>query len=413
MNTASLDAIPSEKFSRSIKVRLYPNKGQLRIIENSFGIDRFVFNRALALKKSRWENHRENLSWIEIDKMFTLMKKSEDYSFLNISSRSVIQHSLQKLDRAYVNFFKNGSGFPKFKKKSISEECFVLSDPSTVIGESHLKLPKLGPMRIRGLRKFDGRIKNVTIKRNRAGQIFATFSLDDVTKTVRALSKERRSVGIDVNLENFLTDSNGTRVENPRFKKEFVNKIKFYQRILAKLHRKTSRNDCSDLPKNQSRKYRETKLKLARIFNRISNKKSDFLHKLSSDYVKNHDKIIVEDLQISNMVKNHNLAEAISNVSWGEFFRQLEYKSKWNGVEYEKITPHNTSKTCSNCGEINSFLKLQDRIWICEGCNAKHVRDQNAAINILKKSGRGTIRKASGGTATQVLPHEASKKSQF
>jgi putative transposase len=405
---------------------LYPNKIQKYICDNSFGIDRFVFNRALALKKSRYENHRENLSWIEISKMFTLMKKSEEYGFINIASRSVIEQSLQKLDRAYVNFFKHGSGFPKFKKKSSSEESFVLSDPSRIIGDQHISLPKLGSVKIRGLRKFDGKIKNVTVKRNKAGQYFATFSVADVKKTKRSHNKntnenekndrvETRSIGLDVNLENFLTDSNGVRVENPRFKKLRLDKIKLYQRQLSKLIRKTSQKEYSGLPNvlnlNMNSKFPP--------LDDIGNKKSDFLHKLSYGYVKNHDIIRIEDLQISNMIKNHKLAESIASVSWGEFFRQLEYKSKWHGANFEKVVPNNTSKTCSNCGEINSFLKLSDRVWTCIGCKTEHVRDENAAKNILKKeavkrtrkikTGKGIVRKAGRGTLTQVAPDDSSK----
>lgn len=397
------------KNRRSIKIRLYPNKSQIHVMENSFGIDRFVFNRGLHLKKSRWENHRENLSWMEISKMFTLMKKSEEYSFLNIASRSVIEQSLQKLDRAYQNFFKNGSGFPRFKNKNTSEKSFVLTDPSEIIGDKHIKLPKLGPVKMRGLRKFDGKIKNVTIKKNKVGQYFATFSVEDVEKIIAKgrLNKAKKSVGIDVNLENFLTDSNGNRVENPRIKKQYVDKINFYQRKLAKLYVKPKIKNQS-----QSRNYRKTKHKLAVIFGKISNKKSDFLHKLSNNYVKSHDKIVVENLQISNMVKNHKLAESISQASWGEFFRQLEYKCHWHGVEFIRVSPNYTSKTCFNCGQINGELKLKDRTWKCQGCDAEINRDENSAKNILEKSktktktGRGTVRKACGGTAAQALPCE-------
>lgn len=387
----------SEKFSRSIKVRLYPNKAQTHICDNSFGIDRFVFNRALALKKSRWENHRENLSWIEISKMFTLMKKSEEYSFLNIGSRSVIEQSLQKLDRAYQNFFKLGMGFPKFKKKSISEDSFVLSDPSRIVGDKHMVLPKLGTIKIKGLRKFDGTIRNVTVKRNKAGEYFATFSIEDVEKKqkIKDENQIKKTVGIDVNLENYLTDSNGNRIENPRFKKFYLDRIKFYQRRLAKLYRKNPDKKANPNWK-QSRKYREYKLKLARLFEKISNLKQDFLHKLSSSYVKNHDIIKVENLQIANMIRNHKLAEAIASVSWGEFFRQLEYKSKWHGVVLERVDANFTSKTCNVCGEINDNLLLSDRTWVCSSCKTEHVRDENAAKNIrnkTKSTGRGTVRK--------------------
>ena len=360
----------------------------MALIRRYFGAARFIYNEGLRLKIDRYQNFGENLSWIEIDKMVTFWKKTEERAWMKIPARSVYQHSLQNLEKAYKNFFAGRSKFPRFKKRN-DTQSFVLSDPSRIINGTHIKLPKLGLIRIRGLRNFSGDIKNVTITMNRAGEVYATFGVDLVVKTQAPKkpkkSKKLKVVGIDVNLENFLTDSDGNRVENPRFKKQVFNKIKYYQRRASKCVPKSKRKD-------------RWRLKVAREFQKVSNKKSDFLHKLSHNYVKNHDVIKVEDLRIKNMVKNHKLAEAISNVAWGEFFRQLEYKCEIYGKTFEKVDPRNTSKACNKCGELNIELTLKDREWTCANCGAIHVRDENSAKNIKNKKGKGIALKAIGGT---------------
>lgn len=402
-----------EKKTRGIKVRLYPTKEQITLMEISFGIDRFIYNYGLNIKKNLWNEKKESISWQTISKNITQIKKNNDeYKFLNVPSRSVIDQSLMKMDDAYQGFFKQGKGFPKFKKKGKCEDSFILTDPTTMLKNNKIKLPKLGVMKIRGLRKFEGRIKNVTIKKNKAGQHFATFVMEDVEKFCNPKLKTNSTksiVGIDVNLENFLTDSNGNRIENPRIKKTYINKIKFYQREMSKLHRKTRRKndesvDNKHLPIYQSRKYQKIKLKHAQIYNKITNKKQDFLHKLSMKYIKNHDVIIVEELKIQNMLKNHNLAESIAQVGWGEFFRQLEYKSKWYGSTFIKVKPHNTTKTCNKCNFVNNDLTLKDREWICPQCKNLLNRDENSAKNI-KNKGIGSVLKASGGTELKFYPN--------
>ena len=362
---------------RAIKIRIYPSKQQSELLSKCFGCDRWIYNKGLALKKERYEKYKESMSWLELSWKVTFWKQTEELSWLNEVPRCLFEQSLKKLDRAYQNFFKLGRGYPKFKKKS-DNQSFTLSDPSRII-ENSIKLPKIGIVKLKGLRKFEGKIKNVTITMNKSGQYFVSWSVEDVPEVEKSIGNN--SVGIDVNLENFLTDSNGKRVENPKFKKQKINKIKFYQRKISK-SQKGSKN------RNKRR------LKLAREYQKIDNKKKDFLHKLSNDYVKNHDIIKVEDLKIKNMVKNHKLAEAIINVAWGEFFRQLEYKCDWYGKTFIRINPKNTSKTCNKCGIINTRLTLKDREWTCE-CGEYHIRDKNSAVNINK--GKGIILKSKGG----------------
>jgi putative transposase len=363
-------------YKRAIKVRLYPTKEQQVLLGKCFGCDRWMYNKGLAFKINRYKQFKQSVSWLELSWMLTFWKKTEELSWLKEVPRCLFEQSLKKLDKAYQGFFKLGRGFPKFKSKN-DKQSFTLSAPSNIVGNT-IKLPKMKPIKIKGLRKFNGKIKNITITKNKVNQYFASWSVEDVIEKVK-LTKDK-VVGIDVNIENFSTDSNGLRTENPKFKNKVFDKIKFYQKRSSK---------C--VKGSNNRKY--WNLKVAKEYQKISNKKQDFLHKLSSYYVKNHDVIVVEDLKISNMLKNHRLAESISNVSWGEFFRQLEYKSLWDGVEFIKVNPKNTSKTCSYCGKINTALTLNNRVWKCE-CGKEHVRDFNASLNI---KGRGTILKVSGG----------------
>ena len=354
---------------RAIKVRIYPTPEQKNTLAQVFGCCRFIFNKALTLKKERYEATKENLSWIEISRMLTVWKTEEATVWLATPPSSSLIQSLRHLDVAYQRFFKQGTGYPKFKKKG-NVQSFTVADPTKIVGNK-IKLPKIEAMVIRGLRKFTGDIKNVTVTKNRANEYFASWSVDDVEPMTRPTTPVPKTVGIDVNLENFCTDSECLRVENPKFKKAKVNKIKHLQRVLSKKVKGSHGKE-------------KARVKLAKVFQGIDNCKKDFLHKLSSYYVKNYDTIAIEDLQIKNMIKNHCLAESISNVAWGEFFRQLEYKAPWYGATVERKNPHNTSRECSDCGLVNKALTLKQRDWTCE-CGKHHVRDENAAKNINKR----------------------------
>jgi putative transposase len=378
--TKSIDEkVENTCFTRGIKLRLYPNNAQRALINKSLGCDRFIYNWALALKKRRYDEFKENIGWLELNHMITnIVKQSDEFSWLKEPSASVLTQSLMKLDSAYSKFFK-GAGFPKFKKRR-EFNSFVLSDTTTVISDSQLKLPKLGIIKVAGFRKFEGRIKNVTVSKDASGNFYATFVMQDVEKKIKDKSLPKKSIGIDVNIENFLTDSNGVRIENPRIKQKFSKKLKYLDRKMAKCKKVTNPKTGK---KEFSKNYEKLRVKRARIFNKINNIKSDFLHKLSTNIVKNHDEVVIEKLQIRNMLKNHNLAEAISNVSWGKFFEMLRYKGQWYDCDIIEVSPHNTSQICSVCGEKSvDKLGLNVREWDCRFCGAHHVRDFNSAKNV-------------------------------
>jgi len=371
---------------RALKIRVYPTQEQTKQLNISFGCARFVYNQALALKINRWEEYKENLSIIEISKMLTFWKKTDERAFLKDANAQGLQQSLRHLDSAYRKFFKEKKGFPKFKKKSDKQSYSVVGSVS--VSYSKIKFPKIGLLNCRGLRRFCGEIKTATISKNPAGQYFVSFCIDDLKKTEK-IKEIKDSIGIDVGIKTMATLSNSKKYHPPNQLKEIEGKLKFYQRKQAKCRK-------------GSKHFKKWKLKIARIWNKITNIKNDFLHKLSKDLVKNHDLISVEKLQIKNMVKNHKLARSILNMNWGEFFRQLEYKCEWYGKYFVKIDPKRTSQECSDCGHVNKELKLFIREWICPKCETHHDRDINASINI-KNRGVDSVLKSCGDILTRGI----------
>lgn len=365
---------------RAIKVRIYPNRKQLEMIHKSFGCARFVYNQALALKINRYQKFKENISIIEISKMVTFWKKTKEREWLKEANAQGLQQALRHLDCAYNKFFKEKKGFPKFKKKSGTQSYSVVGSVSII--DNKIKFPKLGFLNCRGLRKFEGIIRTATVSKNSANQYFVSFCMDDIEDQPKTININS-SVGIDAGIKTMAYCSNGHKYYSPNPLKEIESKLKYYQRRQAR---------C----KKGSNSFKKWKLKIARIWNKITNIKKDFLHKVSLELVKNHDLISVEHLQINNMVKNHKLAHSILNMNWGEFFRFLEYKCDWYGKHFIKINPRQTSQECSNCHYINKDLKLSDREWICVECKTKHDRDFNASLNINKK-GLDKFLKSSGG----------------
>jgi putative transposase len=366
---------------RAIKVRIYPKREQIKHIEQSFGCARLVYNKALAFKKDRYDQHGDSIGFLELSKILTFWKRTEELSFLKNSNAQGLQQSLRHLESAYKKFFKEGKGFPKFKKKHDSQSYSVVGGVSVV--DNKIKFPKVGLLNCKGLREFSAEIKTATISRNKVGQYFLAWCVNDVEKKEKP-KEIRNPVGIDVGIKSMATASTGEKFESKNHLAEIENKLKYYQRRQAK---------C----KKGSRAFKKWKYKVARLWKQITDIKKDFLHKLSLQLVKSHDLIAVENLKIANMLKNHKLAKSIQNMSWYEFFRMLEYKCEWYGVHFVKVPPHNTSKRCSTCGALNKELTLEIRHWTCSECEDGHDRDINAGKNI-EKEGVDSVLKFGGVT---------------
>ena len=271
---------------------------------------------------------------------------------------------------AYNNFFKKRAKFPKFKKKSY-HQSYNIDNLTLYIENGRVYIPKIKDgVKIVEHRPLEGKILNGTISKTADEKYFISITVE---KEIDQLSVETNKIGLDLGIKDFVVISTGDKVTNPHFKKKEVKKLKKLQRALSR-------------KKKGSRRREKCRIKLARLNASINNKKNDFLHKLSSKLIHENQVICLEDLNVKGMVKNHHLAESISECSWYEFTRQLDYKAKWYGrtvVKIDRFFP--SSKTCSNCGFIKESLNLSERKWTCPKCGINHDRDLNAAKNILKQ----------------------------
>jgi putative transposase len=372
---------------KAFKYKINPTNEQTILLNKHIGSSRFVYNLALETKNSAYVGNKVNLSCFALHKQLTELKTECEW-LKEINSQS-LQQSITNLDKAYTAFFKGQNSFPKFKKKSNGGSFNI---PQNVILENDkLIIPKFK----KGIdivlhRPIKGEIRQATISRTPTGKYFVSILCEtgDVIKTKLTI-KEETTIGIDLGIKTFIVVSNGKEYDNPKFLRKAQSKLKYIQRKYSK------------------KKGKRTKQKLAVLHKKVANQRKDFLHKVSSELINNHDSIAIETLQVSNMLKNHTLAQAIQDAGWGMFVTMLEYKAKWQGKNIMKIgTFEPSSKTCSCCGHINKELTLKDREWTCKGCGTLLNRDVNAAINIKNSALRnylsGTDRKNQGKLPTLV-----------
>lgn len=361
---------------KSYKFRLYPNEEQKQLFAKTFGCSRAVWNMMLADKIKHYEDTKETLhnTPAQYKKEFPWLKEVDSLALCNV------QLNLQK---AYKNFFQSGFGFPKFKKKSHAQSYKTNNNTNKsriVLGNGYVKLPKVGWVKVKAHRQVEGIIKSATISMTPTGKYYISILCE---MEIASLPKTNSSIGVDLGISDFAILSTGEKIGNKRFLNQLSKKLAKEQKILSRraLVAKKEGRKLSD-----SRNYQKQRIKVAKIHEKIANMRRDFLHKISTSIIKNHDIICIEDLSSKNLMKNHKLAKSIGDVSWSEFVRMLEYKSSWYEKQVSKISRwYPSSQICSDCGFSSGKKPLSVREWTCNNCGSHHDRDINASINILNE----------------------------
>lgn len=357
---------------KSYKFRLYPNKEQQILLTKTFGCTRFVYNYYLDKRIIAYKTDKTTLSAYDCIKDLTSLKK--EYEWLKEPDKCALQNALRDLDSAYKGFFKSGRGFPKFKSKKPHRYSYRTQNNNNAIqflGNS-IKLPKLGKVKIRDKQIPQGKILNATISQTPSGKYYCSLCCTDVT--IESFEKTGSAVGIDLGVKEFAITSDNEHIENPKYLAKSLKK-------LARLQRQLSRKTRG------SNRWNKARIKVAKCHEYIANQRADFLHKLSTRFVKEYDIICLEDLNVSGMLKNHKLARSVSDVSWSQFTTMLQYKADWYGKEIIKVDRFfASSQLCNVCGYKNTETKdLSVRSWVCPNCGTSHDRDVNASINILNE----------------------------
>lgn len=357
---------------KAYKYRIYPNDEQKIQLAKTFGCCRFVYNQTLAYRKEVYEQEKKAVSKTDCNNYCNRELKNT-YEWLKEVDKFALTNAIYNMDSAYQKFFKEHTGYPKFKSKHDNHKSYTTNFTNgniTVDFENgKIKLPKLKEVKAKLHREFHGKIKSATVSQVPSGKYYVSILVETEHEE---LPHRNQNIGLDLGIKDLCITSDGVRYKNPKIIKKYERKLSRLQRQLA--HKEKGSNN-----------YRKKKKEIALCHEKITNTRKDYLHKISHEIVSENQVIVSENLQIKNMVKNHHLAKSISDVSWYELTRQLEYKSKWNGRKYVKTdTFYASSQLCSACGYQNTDTKdISVREWICPNCGTKHDRDINAAKNIL------------------------------
>ena len=355
---------------RAYRFRFYPTPGQEVILARTFGCARFAYNHMLRLRTDAWYQRQERVGYHETSAALTALKKTPEHAWLNEVSSVPVQQALRHLQTAFANFFARRAKYPNFRRKDGVQSAEYTTSAFKWDGVS-LKLAKMdAPLAIRWSRTIPqgAKVTTVTVSKDTAGRYHVSMLCDDV---VAARPKAQSQVGIDLGLTHFAILSTGEKIAAPNAFRKNEAKLARLQRRLAKKQKGSANR-------------KKAKLKVARMHARTADSRRDFLHKLSTRLINENQVIAIESLSVKNMQKNRSLAKSISDASWSEFVRQLEYKAQWYGrtlVGIDRWYP--SSKRCSGCGHTVARMPLNVRSWTCPECGSIHDRDINAARNVL------------------------------
>lgn len=359
---------------KGYKYRLYPNKEQEVQLQKTFGCCRFVYNQTLAHRKDKYDKEKESMNKTSCNNYVNQVLKKE-YEWLKEVDKFALTNAIYNMDSAYQKFFNEHAGYPKFKSKKNHKKSYTTNFTNGNIEvdfeNNKIKLPKLKWVKAKLHREFVGHIKSATISQVPSGKYYVSILVE--TEHI-PMESTGCAIGIDLGIKDLLITSNGEKKENHKYIKKYEDKLAKEQRKLAHKQKGSSN-------------WNKQRIKVAKIHEKISNTRKDYLHKISHELVNENQVIVSEDLAVSNMIKNHHLAKSISDCGWYELTRQLDYKSDWNNRNYIKIGRFTkSSQPCSVCGYINTETKdLSVREWTCPQCGTVHDRDVNAAINILNE----------------------------
>lgn len=396
---------PYEKVCENVRMRTayrcraYPDEQQQAVLNRTFGCVRVVWNRTLARRRARWHAERRGTSYAETDRALTAMKKDPGLAFLTEVSSVPLQQALRHQHAAFGAFFAGCARYPRFKSRANRQSAHYTRSAFSLRG-GVLRLAKTAsPLRFTwtwpdlDVAALDPAM--VIVCREPDGRWYVTFTID--TAAPAPLEEAGRAVGVDLGVRDFAVTSGGERIANPRHLQRRARNLARYQRRLAR---------CQNGSNNRAK----AKAKAARAHRKVRDARRDFLHKTSTRLVREHDIIVIEDLNVAGMVRNRRLARAISDCGWGEFRRQLDYKYRRHGRELVVIDRwYPSSKTCSACGHLLAELSLSTRRWTCPSCRARHDRDINAAKNILA-AGRAVARGSPGDACGGDVRHSGSPR---
>lgn len=375
---------------KGIKIKLYPTEKQIEFIENNFNINRFVYNQLLAMQIER---HRNGGSFVNKFGMNYLIKFMKiEFPFIKTAESTSLLCTSADLNDSFSRFLKKQTKFPKFKSKKVPKNSYksnCVNNNIAIVDNHWIRLPKLGLVKANGLHRINDRIKSAVIRKNANGSFTATIQVEHNPLT---LTKTKRSIGIDLGVSYLAIQSDGVKLPNKKFERTLSKKRKLWERklarrrIQAKEQIRLAKEQGIELDRSSFKNLEKARIMVAKINRKIMNQREDYLQKYTTGLVNQFDTIVIEDLKVSNMMKNHHLARSIADASWAKIKSMLQYKCDWYDKELIIVAPHYTSQICSTCGENTGKKPLRIREFTCPHCGAHHDRDINASINILNKA---------------------------